>query len=90
MIRFECDRCGASLGANDAERFIVKIEAYAAAGPIELSAEELAEDRSESIKGIIEGLNQADPDHVEDQTYRSLRVDLCRTCHRAYLASPLG
>ena len=90
MIRFECDRCGTSLSANDARRFIVRIEAYAAAGPVDLSADLLETDQSESIRRIIEQLNVADPDEVEDQTYRGFRFDLCTECHRGFLAKPLG
>ncbi|MEE9296458.1 MAG: hypothetical protein V3W34_16060 [Phycisphaerae bacterium] len=90
MIRFECDRCGALLAPNDAQRFIVRIEAFAAAGSIELAQDDADRDRSEQITRLIESLNNADPDQIEDQTYRSMRFDLCATCHRAYLASPLG
>jgi hypothetical protein len=90
LIRFECDKCGAALEANDAARYIIKIEAYAAAGPIEFSEEEMSRDHSAQIQRIIEELNNADPDRVEDQTYRSLRFDLCAKCHRAYLDRPLG
>lgn len=90
VIRFECDKCGAALIANDTNRFIVKIEAYAAAGPVEFSAEDLAKDRSDELRALLEQLNQADPDEIEDQTYRSLRFDLCARCHRAFLRKPLG
>ena len=90
MIRFECDRCGTSLSANDEERFIVKIEAFAAAGPVDFSRQEMGEDRTDQIRSLIEQLNNADPDHVEDQTYRSIHFDLCKNCHRDFLAKPLG
>lgn len=90
LIRYECDKCGARLTANDAGRFIVKIEAYAAAGPIEWSAADLARDRSRQLQTLVSELQRADPDEVEDQTYRSLRFDLCAVCHRAFLKAPLG
>lgn len=78
------------MSANDAERFIVRIEAYAGAGPVELADEDLERDASDQIRRIIDDLNHADPDRIEDQTYRSLRFDLCAACHRSYLANPLG
>lgn len=90
MIRFECDKCGVALGANDANRFIVKMEAYAAAAPIEFSAQDLAKERSDELRALIEGLHHADPDAIEDQTYRSLRFDLCPRCHRDFLRKPLA
>ena len=89
-IRFECDKCGAVLAANDAKRFIVKMEVFAAAGPIEFTSADLAKDRSGELSALIDHLNHADPDEIEDQTYRNLRFDLCATCHRALLRNPLN
>jgi len=90
MIRYECDRCGRPLGANDAARFIVKMELYAAAGPLEFDADALQRDGEDELESIVEQLRTADPDEVEDQTYRSLRFDLCAGCHRDFLREPLG
>ncbi len=89
MIRYECDRCGQSLGANDPQRYIVKLEVYAAAGHVELTEEELADPQGELSK-VMDSLAQADPDEVEDQTYRSFRFDVCNTCRRELLKNPLG
>ncbi len=90
MIRYECDKCGTPLAANDHQRFIVKVEAFAAAGTLDLTSDDLAEDRSDQIKALIDELNNADPDEIEDQTYRALRFDLCTRCHRMFLRNPLG
>jgi transcription initiation factor IIE alpha subunit len=89
MIRYECDKCGRRLGSNDSSRFIVKMEIYAAAGPMELS--DLAETDTEAeLRATVEQLRTTDPDEVEDDTYRCLRFDLCRTCQRELLRHPLG
>ena len=90
LIRYECDKCGTPLGANDSERFIVRIEAYAADSPIEFSKEELAKSRPDELRRLIEQLKNANPDEMEDQTYRSRRFDLCAGCHREFLKHPLG
>lgn len=90
MIRFECDKCRRHLAANDAQRYIVKIEAYAAAGPIEFAADDLDREHKSQIEALIDDLNRADPSDIEDQTYRSFRFDLCAACHRAFLTNPLG
>lgn len=90
MIRFECDKCRQPLAANDARRYIVKIEAFAAAGPIEFSAHDLNRDRASQIEALIDDLSNADPGAIEDQTYRCFRFDLCANCHRDFLANPLG
>lgn len=75
--------------SNDSRRFIVKIEVYAAAGPVELDLEGDSE-AGGKLEGLIEQLKTADPSEVEDQTYRSLRFDLCDACRRKLLEHPLG
>lgn len=89
MIRYECDKCGRKLGANDAARFIVKVEVYAAGGPLELDAADLGDDAEDQLASIVKQLNAADPDEIEDQTYRCLRFDLCADCQRMFLRAPL-
>jgi len=88
MIRYQCDRCGAALSASDAGRFIVRLEIYAAAGPLDLS--ELSEHSKESVAEVIESLSRADPDDVEDRTYRNFRFDVCDACRQDLLKKPLG
>jgi len=90
MIRYECDKCRRRLAANDLHRYIVKIEAYAAAGPIEFAADDLTRDRRHEIEAVIDDLKRADPETMEDQIYRCFRFDLCRDCHGAFLSAPLG
>ncbi len=89
MIRYECDKCGTRLTANDPNRFIVKMELYAAAGPVELDTPADA-DPSQQLDELLEVLAKADPNDVEDRTYRALRFDLCRSCHQTLLRKPLG
>ena len=89
MIRYGCDKCGIAMRANDAGRFIVRIEVYAAAGPIDLDAE-ASEDPGGDLSDVLDQLASADPDEIEDQTYRLLRFDLCDVCRRTLLAKPLG
>lgn len=89
MIRYECDRCGTKLAANDPKRYLVKIEVYAAAGPVEISAEEF-EDTRRAIDDVLRQLAKADPNEIEDQTYRCLKFDLCDACRKLLLARPLG
>lgn len=88
MIRYECDRCRVRLGANDPRRFIVKLEVYAAAGHVDLTPDPHADPQRE-MDEIIKSLSAADPDEIEDQTYRCLRFDVCDTCRRSLLANPL-
>lgn len=89
MIRFECDKCGVSLQANDAQRYIVKMEIFAAAGHIDLDSESINHSQSQ-LKDVLDKLATADPNEVEDQTYRSFRFDLCNSCRKNFIQTPLG
>lgn len=89
MIRYECDKCGQTLLPNDPSRFIVKIEVYAASSHVDLDVQEDADDPTE-LSRIMEQLRKADPDEVEDSTYRSFRFDLCHGCQKGLLQRPLG
>jgi len=89
MIRYECDKCGAAMGANDSQRFIVKVEVYAAAGHVDLS-KDLVRDGKSELESVLQQLAATDPDEIEDQTYRSFRFDVCDRCRKAVLSRPLG
>ena len=89
MIRYLCDKCGVRLNPNDPNRYIVKMEIYAAAGPIELDAEPTADTGSELAK-VLKALAAADPDDLEDKTYRAFRFDVCDACRRKLLKRSLG
>lgn len=89
MIRYECDRCGARLLANDAGRFIVRIEVYAAATHVDLDSE-TARYAGQGVTEVLAELAKADPNEVEDKTYRCLRFDVCDACRKTLLARPLG
>ncbi len=89
LIRYECDKCGSAMTANDAQRFIVRIEVYAAANHVDLSDGRKA-DREGELDAVLRQLADADPDEVEDQTYRGFRFDVCDACRRQLLSRPLG
>lgn len=89
-IRYACDSCGADLGSGDSDRYMVKMEAFAAVpSVIELSKEDLSQDQRGKMNRLLKELSNADPDQIEDQTYRSFRFDLCPTCHQTFLKNPL-
>ncbi len=70
-------------------RYILHFEIYAAAGHIDLDEEDGTLPGS-TVDGVLQDLASADPDEIEDQTYRSLRFDLCDRCRRTLLSRPLG
>ena len=86
MIVYRCDTCGARMLANDPGRYIVKLEAYAAAGTLEFTRADLERDHAKEIRNVIESLARQDPARMQDEVYRSFRYDLCAACHRRFLA----
>lgn len=90
MIRYRCDGCGVDLAKDGSDHFIVKIEAFAAAGKTEFTAEDLQRDHKAELNRLIDKLHAQSPDEIEDQVYRALRFDLCPGCHRRFLDAPLA
>lgn len=68
----------------------MKIDAFAAAGKLEFTREELERDHAAEMKRLLEDLASRSPDDIEDQVYRALRYDLCPACHRRFLKNPLA
>ncbi len=89
-IHYACDRCGRRFESNASDRYVVRVEVFAAAEPLEISPQDLARDHRAEIQRLAHALDRMNPDDVEDQIYRSFRFDLCRDCHRLYLSDPLG
>jgi hypothetical protein len=76
------------MGANDAQRYIVKMEVFAAAGPLDLN--EMKSNGTEvELADVLQALREADPDEIEDQTYRAFRFDVCDSCRRELIVKPL-
>ena len=90
MIRYRCDGCGLDLKRDGSNHYIVRIEAFAAAGKLEFTEREAQRDHQVEIRRLLADLAHHTPDEIEDQVYRALRYDLCPACHRRFLASPLA
>jgi hypothetical protein len=90
VIHFTCDLCGKRLNAGEDSRFVVKVEVYAAYDPMEITSEEMEEDRQEEIGDLLDEMADMEAEDLEDQVYKAFRYDLCAECHAAYLKDPLG
>jgi hypothetical protein len=88
MIHYSCDLCGARIEPGD-PRFVVKTEVYAAADEQCLSFPDDPDQLEQEFEELTEALADADPDFIEDATYRGFRFDLCPRCHKRYLNDPL-
>jgi hypothetical protein len=89
MLHISCDHCGRSLEEGETH-FIVRIEVYAPAPDVALTAADLDEDHMEAVSQALEELeNGAAEDDLAPASQR-LRFDLCPACRKRYLRDPLG
>lgn len=90
MTAYRCDMWGRELPADPCGRFVVRIETFAADGPLEITDEDLQKDLEAEIRRIVEQLSRTPLEAIEDEVYRAFRFDLCPACHARYLRDPLG
>jgi hypothetical protein len=89
MLHFSCDICGKELHPGDDHRYVVKIEAFAAHDPAEITEADLEEDHMEAVSQILRDEEDGlDPEL--DEARKNLRYDLCPECHQKFLRDPLG
>ncbi len=89
MITHICDRCGSPIERNEL-RYVAKIEVYAAADLLEITAEDLLRDHTEELDRLLEQCERMSEDELMQDVHVQMHFDLCRACQRAFLASPLG
>lgn len=85
--------CGRALVPEEDDRYVVKIEVYAACDSIDADCEDeefindVEEDDDDESDEEIDNL---DPDEIESIEYKTFRYDLCCKCHSRYLLDPLS
>ncbi len=89
MLHFTCDLCGKELHEEDA-RFVVKIEAYAAHDPAEITEQDLDEDHMEAVAELLREMEENDGEVDLTDPHKTFRYDLCPCCHKKFLNDPLG
>ena len=89
-MKLACDICGKTLLLDEDVRYIVNIEVFAAADPMELTADDLKKDFRKEYRELIQRLRKMDPEKVQDTVYRHFRFELCPACQKNYLKDPLG
>ncbi len=92
MIHYNCDMCGKSLVPEEDDRYVVKIEIYAACDSMEVDDDDLIDDFEEDDEEEEEeeeedNINHEEMDGVE---YKTFRYDLCSKCHSRYMQDPLS
>ena len=90
MIHVTCDLCGKELRPREDQRYVVKIEAFAAHDPHELTEADLDADHMEAISQMLHDLEESgdSPELVEPS--KNFRYDLCQDCHQKFVRNPLA
>jgi len=92
MIHYNCDMCGKSLVPEEDDRYVVKIEIYAACDSMEVDDDDLIDDFEEDDKEEEEEeeVDNIDPEEMDGVEYKTFRYDLCSKCHSRYMQDPLS
>ncbi len=91
MLHFSCDICGKDLTPEGAARFVVKMEAFAATDPAQLTDDDLDTDHVEEMAQLLNEIEDGEVTAPELlPACQNLRFDLCPICYRKFVKDPLG
>ena len=91
MLHFSCDICGKDLAMGSSNRFVVKMEGYAAKDPVELTDDDMDADQVEEMARLLsEQEENGDDAPPALPACRKMRFDLCTFCYGKFVADPLG
>ncbi len=88
-MKLACDLCGKTLMADEDVRYVVRIEVFAAADPMELTEEDLKKDLRKALRDLIVRMEHMDPEKAQDSVYRSFHFEACPACQKEYRRDPL-
>lgn len=89
MLHVTCDLCGKELQPGVDPHYVVKIEAYAAHDPHEITEADLDEDHLEAIGQLLRDMEDHPDEHEVAAPYQNFRYDLCGHCHQKFVLDPL-
>jgi len=96
MIHYNCDMCGKLLVPEEDDRYVVKIEIYAACDSMEVDDDDdliddfEEDDEEEEEEEEEEEVDNIDPEKMDGVEYKTFRYDLCSKCHSRYMQDPLS
>jgi hypothetical protein len=90
MVNVTCDLCGKKLRTGEDSRYVVKIEAYAADDPVEITEADLDEDHMEAVSQLLQECEENDTSAELVEPYKNFRYDLCEECHKKFLRDPMA
>jgi hypothetical protein len=85
--------CGQSLVPDEDDRYVVKIEVYAACDSMDADCEDeefINDFEDDDDDENDEEIDNIDSDEIESIEYKTFRYDLCSKCHSKYLQDPLS
>jgi hypothetical protein len=89
MLHFSCDICGKDL-PDGAARHVVKMEAFAATDPAQLTDDDLNADHIDEMARLLSELEDGEREPELLPACQKMRFDLCPACYRKVLKDPLG
>jgi hypothetical protein len=91
MLHITCDYCHKKILPDIDDRFVVKIEVFAAHDPDVLTEADFDDDHMEAVSELLreEEENLVDSE-ATTPVYKNFRYDLCPECHKKFLNDPLG
>ena len=90
MIHYTCDACKRPLDPEEENRYVVRLEVYAACDPLDLHEADGDRDHLHEIQEVLQRLEDEEDDSTVEDEYQQLRFDLCPECHKRFLKNPLG
>jgi hypothetical protein len=90
MMHFSCDVCGKDIRAGEDQRYVIKIEAFAAEDPAELTEADLEDDHLAEVSELLQELEDADEEMELPAASKQFRYDLCCDCHKRFVRDPLS
>jgi hypothetical protein len=90
MLHVTCDLCGKEMRPGEDQHFVVKIEAFAAHDPSELTDEDLDVDHMEAVSELLRECEENDCGAELVDPCKNFRYDLCPQCHGRFIKDPLA
>lgn len=90
MMHFSCDYCGKDMTQNGKQRYVLKMEAFAANDPCELRNEDIETDHVEEMARLLNELEQTEEAPELLPQCQKLKFDLCAGCFGRFVQNPLG
>jgi hypothetical protein len=90
MLRVLCDLCGKEMVPGEDNRFVVKMEVFAAGDPAKLTEADLDDDHMEQLGNLLREMEENADDSPTEPASRHFRYDLCPACQKKFVRDPLG